>query len=383
MEKKILHICESNAFLKFAICHFDRLFPNQNIFLLNTDFPIHGDFNYSDFPFVFSCSYSSVDYHEYMENIELKYFLVIFHNIGPPYKGEIAEKIYGKVPLHGILWGFEIFNSEKLKKKIYLKDTRVYLEKNNKVERETLKLGFRKLLNYYVKPNSYWNRHWGIFDKLSSYSTILKSEKAFIEKYYRTKKTYFPFNYSGGYDVEGYQPLRRGKSILIGNSASISNNHVDILSLLKKTHLDPATEIILPLSYGNPRYADFVEKSFKEVFRDKVICLRNFVSLEDYSKIISSCAFVVMNHIRQQAMGNIFLSLVQGAKVFLNKKSFGYRELSDHKLKIYTIEDFRREYPNQESDEIINYNRKIIYGMRGDDAIRDNIIRIVNHYRLV
>lgn len=38
-------------------------------------------------------------------------------------------------------------------------------------------------------------------------------------------------------------------------------------------------------------------------------------------RIIEGCSIVVMNHIRQQALGNIVIALCSGARVFLNPKS--------------------------------------------------------------
>jgi len=41
----------------------------------------------------------------------------------------------------------------------------------------------------------------------------------------------------------------------------------------------------------------------------------------EYGKRIASCGFVFMNHVRQQATGNVSTALLKGAKVFLRRES--------------------------------------------------------------
>jgi hypothetical protein len=68
-------------------------------------------------------------------------------------------------------------------------------------------------------------------------------------------------------------------------------------------------------------YGDAVETIGKHRLGDNFTALRAYVAPETYSATLRSCSIVAMNHVRQQALGNILLMLWFGARVFLNPRS--------------------------------------------------------------
>jgi len=115
-------------------------------------------------------------------------------------------------------------------------------------------------------------------------------------------------------------PHMCGPDILVGNSASPTNNHVEAFELLKNLDMSNR-KIIVPLSYGSPLYAQHISALGKSLFGDAFIPLVNFMPLDQYNSIIANCGTVVMNHVRQQAVGNICSAIYKGATVLLRPEN--------------------------------------------------------------
>lgn len=109
-----------------------------------------------------------------------------------------------------------------------------------------------------------------------------------------------------------------GPNVLLGQSASPHNNHLDAFELLRDS-LPATSRLIVPLSYGNQRYADHIEQVGRELFGDRFMPMRSWLPIAEYQRQIASCGVVVMNHRRQMALGNIGAALYRGAKVLLQR----------------------------------------------------------------
>lgn len=124
------------------------------------------------------------------------------------------------------------------------------------------------------------------------------------------------------YWTEGFYPHNQhiesgGKNILLGNSATPENNHLEALEYLSEI-LPADRKVICPLSYGAKWYGDAVERSGRKLLGSRFVPLRKFMDSAAYSEVLGSCSIVLMNHVRQQAIGSILLSMSAGARVFLN-----------------------------------------------------------------
>lgn len=115
-------------------------------------------------------------------------------------------------------------------------------------------------------------------------------------------------------------PAMAGADLLLGNSAAPSNNHLEAFDLLATT-LPPDARLVVPLSYGNGRYADHIEAVGRQRFGERFVPLRTWLPVADYQDRIAGCGTVLMNHCRQQGVGNIAAALYKGAKVFLQRRN--------------------------------------------------------------
>lgn len=126
-----------------------------------------------------------------------------------------------------------------------------------------------------------------------------------------------------------------GHDILLGNSATLENNHADALPLLGDTG---GRRVICPLGYGDADYARRIVALGHEQLGDTFVPLTGFVAAPDYADLMRSCGLVVMNHVRQQALGTINAALCNGAKVFLRPENPIYEFLRGLDIRVFTID---------------------------------------------
>lgn len=127
-------------------------------------------------------------------------------------------------------------------------------------------------------------------------------------------------------DVFDRGPARMdGPDILLGNSGSPSNNHLEAFDALLPL-IGNTRRLVVPLSYGHAAYAEHVARAGRERFGARFEALRTWLPIDAYNLRLRSCGLVVMNHRRQKAVGNIGAALYKGAKVFLRPENplFGF-----------------------------------------------------------
>lgn len=107
------------------------------------------------------------------------------------------------------------------------------------------------------------------------------------------------------------QPVR----VLVGNSASASNNHAEVLELLARFKDEPV-EILVPLSYGDASYAASVRSRGAELLGDRFIALDKFLAPPEYAALLATIDVAIFNHTRQQALGNYFALAYLGTKIY-------------------------------------------------------------------
>jgi len=132
-----------------------------------------------------------------------------------------------------------------------------------------------------------------------------------------------------------------GPDILLGNSATYTNNHIDALDFLRKLDIG-ARRVVLPLSYPTgaifQKYAQQVEDRARQLFGNNVHSLRVWMPIEEYNRTIASCGTIIMNHIRGQAMGNICAGLYKGAKIYLRSTNPYFGHLKDNGAEIFALD---------------------------------------------
>ena len=118
-----------------------------------------------------------------------------------------------------------------------------------------------------------------------------------------------------------------------------------------------------PLTYGNGPYRDAVINAARECLGERFLPLVDFVSPDEYANLLRPCGHVVMNHRRQQAVGNIFAALWRGARVYLNDTTV-CKALTRQGFEIEQIDDglgvTRATALRPCSDEQARYHRDLL-----------------------
>ena len=111
--------------------------------------------------------------------------------------------------------------------------------------------------------------------------------------------------------------------------------------------------------------------------------IQEFMPLKDYTELILSCNTVIMYHIRQQALGNIFMSLFQGMRVFLNSKSLTYSYLKDKGMIIFDLQKDNQLIGIELTQEQKQINKELVFNLRRREVIKAKTEGIVALYNSI
>ncbi len=275
-------------------------------------------------------------------------------------------------------WGFDYYGDELDPSTALLSDaTRALLED---VSTNCRPLSLRK--NISNKTFAYAKKYAA--RRTDYFSAPISSDLDVFKKKYKTfLGKYSQLNYgTTTEDVSRGSGTVTGSNILVGNSSSPTNNHADILDMLARHDLG-ARKVIVPLSYGDPIYREIIIKRGKDILGESFVPLVDFLPIEKYLSIIKSCNLVLMNHRRQQGLGNICNALSQGARVYLDTISPIYIFLMEKGAIVGNIRDLAADsLPlTRSSMEDVAKNRAVLEGVWGCDQVRDNVERLLNHVR--
>ncbi len=168
------------------------------------------------------------------------------------------------------------------------------------------------------------------------------------------------------------------KRILLGNSATEENCHIEILKKLK--HLkDEKMEIICPLSYGDKEYAKKIISIGNKIYGKKFIPITDYMTFDKYLRLISSCSVAIFNNNRQQAMGNINAMLTFGKKVYIRNTTPMWKEYNSNNILIYDVEKLN----NISFDDLFKFDQKSSIINNKNMKLReknryDNLKKVIN-----
>lgn len=139
--------------------------------------------------------------------------------------------------------------------------------------------------------------------------------------------------------VFSFKYKTRCGNLLVGNSLTYTNNHLDIFEKLYGINIIDGMKIVVPVSYG----CDYcgVENliSLTHFPEDRVIWLKEYLSRDRYFAIFDNVSHAIFGMMRQQGMGNILYCLRTGVKVYVYKDSVIARQLKEYGYIFFTIED--------------------------------------------
>lgn len=200
-----------------------------------------------------------------------------------------------------VIWGAEIYNNTlKLK--------------NNEVK------GLYKLYLYLFEK---WKG--SIMNRCKLFMTFSCADEGYTRENYGIDGEFFDCLYPPNVDKDLINMLylpdmneKKTIKIVLGNSASVTNQHMEALQQLKKYKNDNI-KIYCPLSYGDSNNAKKVIDAGKQIFGNKFVPIVEFMNYIEYTKFLAQVDIAIYNNIRQEATGNIEILAFLGKKIYIRK----------------------------------------------------------------
>jgi len=369
----ILHIAYDEKVINRCIENFEEVFPHNNKFLIickndNPQHVIH--------PLATHTKYNKPDFWAEVGDIN-QYSAVVIH-----YLGLESADFVNKINHRNIYWiewggdlynhllyarGFELYSDNKIKwrynNKIlhYIFPFRIYnlLSKRNnrRICRNVISAIYK--MKYFVPDSMY-----------DEYELILKYYPEFCHLEYKDF-FYYPIDEVISKDI--INSRCHGNNIIIGNSASLSANHLAVFESLSKTEIGEK-KIIVPLSYGNMEYANSVDNIGRIIFGGNFCAIRHFMSLSDYNKLLLSAEIFIYGNWRQEAVGNILTALYLGGKVVLFEKNPLFKFYKRMGIKIYGMSQLTTKFLDERIDKRdVENNRTILQRMYSKERLHELI----------
>lgn len=371
---KIIHIASDEKFIDAAIYIFEKAFPGSNHFIIPKS--------------RFNRKLIYVKKHDNIELVPnnrflLKYLLhriqdydwVILHSLND-FNSSLFISSGEQGKFVGIFWGAELYTKEvfpdkeflgKFTSSINLPDIKPTVKDKLRMTLSTLFRQDQALVKGSIKQAA---------SKLSYFAVPYEEEfnffqnKGIIPHYSRfIPFTYYPLEFI----LKGNEHIHvNGNDILIGNSANYTNNHLEVFYKIIEIGIGNR-KVILPLSYGDAQYGDYIHYQGVSIFGPDLISLRQFMPLEQYTLTLQRCGIIIMNHYRQQAIGNIVMMIWMGAKVYLNESNSFYNYLKRIGVKVFSIDsdltsENKRVFTNLEESEAME-NRRIITAVFSETTV--------------
>lgn len=231
-------------------------------------------------------------------------------------------------------WGHEIYESQSLLPPVVNVDL---YKKKTKTFFNDFRIGFRTLY-LWIKRSKTRRMQETAIRRVDYYQPVLKSEMELMRRNrcFKAKEFYY---YVNPPVIKEFVEHPKDGDIIMGNSATPTNNHLDILKFIM-TFKQKNQHVIIPLNYGRDKYKEWLTPHLQH---DDIIPIYDFLPSNEYFNLVGNCTYAVYGNIRQQAMGNILYDIYIGIKVFLYKDSVPYQCLIDLGFVVFAIEDMTYE----------------------------------------
>ena len=146
--------------------------------------------------------------------------------------------------------------------------------------------------------------------------------------------------------INNYNEKPAKYCILVGNSATIENQHKEIFDILKDKITDDF-KIIVPLSYGDENYKQEIIKYGEKCFGNSFMPILKYLTIEEYVGLLSCCDVALFNNNRQQAMGNIVLLANLKKKIYIRNDTSLWNYYKELGLIFNDINTLKKETLNE------------------------------------
>tara|TARA_Y100000385_G_C13056638_1_gene622325 strand:+ start:460 stop:1617 length:1158 start_codon:yes stop_codon:yes gene_type:complete len=337
---QIAHITKKSHFFHNVSYQFEKAFEGQNSYFLHTRELVSQEEKeaFSKVEQIYFVGDKAKDIADLFERIQ-KFDIVFLHGLDM-FSSRLMLFADMEPKVVFLFFGGEIYeNSKILKSKPFGNLT---IKKYNNFDNRKERFIENSLYRIKYVFDTLESKIKKALQKIDYFAVVHKEDYDFMiaNKVMPSSVKYFKFSF---YPIEflynnEIDTSNSGNNILIGNSRSYANNHLEIFSILSKFNI-ANRKVIVPLSYGNMKGIDSLVQNGKENLGDRFSPLLELMPLDEYNKMLSTCSVAIMNHYRQQAVGNIIALVYSGAKVYLSSQNTVYHFLKRIGCNVYSVEN--------------------------------------------
>lgn len=363
----LLHLFDDEKVVNRCIGMFEKALPNQNVFVCIADANNlkHVKQNGNVFFYKDGDTFDK----DILKNIDA----VIIHFLNCQKVQFVQNYVDKACPCYWVVWGADLYSHILFYHNYPLIHDKSFIDNRRRFLKFLSLFGYRG--NTYKKlTNFIKNRVTHIVSSVD-YDLMKLYLGNTIDKKQQVKEfEYYPLETVLG-DLMDASIV--SNDILIGNSASLSNNHLYAFKYLSKLNIGNR-RVITPINYaGNENYKSHVIKYGKLFFKDNYFPLLNFLPLQEYNNIITKTSVCIFANWRQEAWGNVVVALYLGAKVFISKKSSLNQYLHKKNYVIFDLEDMTQsDIDSNLKKKEIEHNRALLRQIMSESVIINNIKNI-------
>lgn len=306
------------------------------------------------------------------------YKVVIIHYLDY-FSAKLVNLSDKNVNFHWMAWGGDYYELMNIYDFLEPKTKRVF----DKIDTKAFLINPYAYKKYKEFEDNAKREKLSAIKKFKSCTFVFKEEyEFFIEKFPEFRNLiYIPWNY--GTLEEHIYPKNLDECkekldyILVGHGASFESNHLDIFEILIRNHNLNYEKLICPLSYGFMPYRDFILKQGYKLFGEKFYPLTEFLSLHNYIDLISKCKYAIFNHKKQEALGNIAITMYSGSVVFMNSNSPIYKFLKNRGAIVFDINVLKNGNSFTLTNKEIEINKNIIKNIWGKEMIFQKTVNLI------
>jgi hypothetical protein len=338
----ILNIAPDDKFVPFLQGLFEEASPGESLWRVLTDTPNPTFAVQADNMEVINGEYFGS---EKFINDLLVANCVIFHSLSLSSRQKllVLSRIPETMPIVWRGWGFDYYGILQVNGlRLLLPETNSLIKRPGVLKRVLVKQFPRKFLKAIFSKMVGQIINNKLIARINYFSCCVPDDFEALQRVLPNFEAQFlPLNYYSKEDVflrgDSLQDLT-GHDILLGNSATPTNNHIEAMRVLSKLGMH-GRKVIVPLSYGDMKYQEKIIQVGEKLLGESFIPLTNYMSLPEYNQSVSGCGNLIMNHIRQQAIGNISSALLRGGKVFLRPENPIYKYYTRIGVKLFPFSD--------------------------------------------
>ncbi|MGV8915083.1 MAG: TDP-N-acetylfucosamine:lipid II N-acetylfucosaminyltransferase [Kaistella sp.] len=306
---------------------------------------------------------------------------ILLHGLYPDFL-KIVLKIERNVKIGWICWGFGVYSLPLIYENILASETKKIVNKRiskNIVNYLRSNVLFRKLYFFINKTrtNNLQLHHEGV-KKITYFISYIKEDFDIYEKFYPNHLQFINCAFS---TIDQYVAIddstfinTHASNILLGNSNTPENNHVDAMLRLQN-QLVENQKVYTILSYGPDEvYKKRVINKGEQYLGNSFVPILGFLERSEYVEMLKTCSVGIFYHFRQQAMGNIIAMLYLGARIYMSSKNPAYSFLKRNGIIVF---DLDQDYKVFKSDRLsmneVLKNREILNKIFSKEKVSEDI----------